>query len=92
MVIPSKNEVEETLDEPSGNYERVDNEENSASSLNVNAGKEVRGVGTSGTSDEKISDESDLLKNRIIPPPGLGQRIYEIDPMLNSHRGHLDYR
>lgn len=92
MVIPSKNEVEETLDGPSDSCARVDNEESSASSLNLNAGEEVRGVGTSGTSEDKISDESDLLKNSIIPPPGLGQRIYEIDPMLNSHRGHLDYR
>lgn len=29
---------------------------------------------------------------RTIPPPGAGQRIYEIDPALNSHRQHLDYR
>jgi 1,4-alpha-glucan branching enzyme len=29
---------------------------------------------------------------RKIPPPGDGKRIYDIDPMLNSHRNHLDYR
>lgn len=29
---------------------------------------------------------------RTIPPPGTGQRIYEIDPTLNVHRQHLDYR
>ncbi|KAA0043906.1 1,4-alpha-glucan-branching enzyme 2-2 [Cucumis melo var. makuwa] len=29
---------------------------------------------------------------RSIPPPGSGQRIYDIDPYLSSHRGHLDYR
>ena len=29
---------------------------------------------------------------RTIPPPGTGQRIYEIDPALNVHRRHLDYR
>lgn len=29
---------------------------------------------------------------RTIPPPGTGQRIYEIDPALNGHRKHLDYR
>lgn len=29
---------------------------------------------------------------RSIPPPGGGQRIYEIDPYLLNHREHLDYR
>lgn len=31
-------------------------------------------------------------KPRCIPPPGSGQRIYEIDPHLLGHRAHLDYR
>lgn len=31
-------------------------------------------------------------KPRVISPPGDGQRIYEIDPMLQGYRGHLDYR
>lgn len=31
-------------------------------------------------------------KPRFIPPPGSGQRIYEIDPSLEGHRAHLDYR
>jgi 1,4-alpha-glucan branching enzyme len=31
-------------------------------------------------------------KPRVIPPPGDGQRIYEIDPMLKGFRNHLDYR
>lgn len=29
---------------------------------------------------------------RSIPPPGSGQRIYEIDPYLISYQQHLDYR
>ncbi|EPS60100.1 hypothetical protein M569_14702, partial [Genlisea aurea] len=29
---------------------------------------------------------------RIVPPPGSGQRIYEIDPLLRNYRDHLDYR
>nr|QYS25850.1 starch branching enzyme [Fritillaria thunbergii] len=28
----------------------------------------------------------------VIPPPGIGQKIYEIDPFLKPHRAHLDYR
>ncbi|CAK7343392.1 unnamed protein product [Dovyalis caffra] len=31
-------------------------------------------------------------KSRLIPPPGSGQRIYEIDPSLTGFRQHLDYR
>lgn len=29
---------------------------------------------------------------KVVPPPGSGQRIYEIDPLLNNYREHLDYR
>lgn len=43
------------------------------------------------TSDD-ISTESEMVKKRAIPPPGLGQRIYEIDPLLRNYRDHLDYR
>ncbi|XP_073114108.1 1,4-alpha-glucan-branching enzyme 1, chloroplastic/amyloplastic isoform X2 [Elaeis guineensis] len=37
---------------------------------------------------EKVVEE----KPRFIPPPGTGQRIYEIDPSLEGHRAHLHYR
>ncbi|PKA62389.1 1,4-alpha-glucan-branching enzyme 2-2, chloroplastic/amyloplastic [Apostasia shenzhenica] len=38
-------------------------------------------------------DSKDVeVKKRCIPPPGSGQRIYEYDPYLQSHRAHLDYR
>ncbi|KAK4800803.1 hypothetical protein SAY86_021290 [Trapa natans] len=32
------------------------------------------------------------LREKSVPPPGPGQRIYEIDPLLMGFRGHLDYR
>lgn len=32
------------------------------------------------------------IQPRVVPPPGTGQRIYEIDPLLNKHREHLEYR
>lgn len=38
------------------------------------------------------SIEKEELRKRTIPPPGPGQRIYEIDPMLTGFREHLDYR
>lgn len=39
-----------------------------------------------------ISKKKAMVRQRSIPPPGTGQRIYEIDPFLRSHRDHLDYR
>ncbi|XP_058107902.1 1,4-alpha-glucan-branching enzyme 2-2, chloroplastic/amyloplastic isoform X1 [Magnolia sinica] len=32
------------------------------------------------------------VKQRSILPPGTGQKIYEIDPLLRGFKGHLDYR
>ncbi|AED90637.1 1, 4-alpha-glucan branching enzyme protein soform SBE2.2 precursor [Arabidopsis thaliana] len=32
------------------------------------------------------------VKPRIVPPPGDGKKIYEIDPMLRTYNNHLDYR
>ena len=39
-----------------------------------------------------ISKESEAIRQISIPPPGAGQRIYEIDPLLTNHRQHLEYR
>ncbi|KAK6942641.1 Glycosyl hydrolase, family 13, catalytic domain [Dillenia turbinata] len=38
------------------------------------------------------SDEMYETTKRSMPPPGNGQRIYEIDPLLLGHCTHLDYR
>lgn len=40
----------------------------------------------------KTSTKKIEAKPRTIPPPGAGQKIYEIDPSLLSFRQHLDYR
>lgn len=50
---------------------------------------------------QTLKEENEKLKShltqsdsnqRVIPPPGDGQRIYELDPYLKKHRDHLDYR
>ncbi|KAJ0039598.1 hypothetical protein Pint_27476 [Pistacia integerrima] len=45
---------------------------------------------------EKVSTEETKGKTEVrpesLPPPGRGQRIYEIDPTLIGFRQHLDYR
>lgn len=47
---------------------------------------------TSVHSDKKVKIERDEVKPKIIPPPGTGQKIFEIDPFLQAHRQHLDFR
>ncbi|XP_078433925.1 starch branching enzyme 2.1 isoform X1 [Wolffia australiana] len=55
-------------------------------------------IDLSVTVDADIEEETvtndEIIEARSIgvPPPGNGQRIYEIDPMLADHRTHLDYR
>ncbi|URE01897.1 Carbohydrate-binding module 48 (Isoamylase N-terminal domain), partial [Musa troglodytarum] len=44
----------------------------------------------SSQAKEEVEDVEE--KPRLVPPPGTGQRIYEIDPSLKGYRGHLDYR
>uniref|UniRef100_A0A2C9V9I4 1,4-alpha-glucan-branching enzyme 1, chloroplastic/amyloplastic n=1 Tax=Manihot esculenta TaxID=3983 RepID=A0A2C9V9I4_MANES len=41
---------------------------------------------------ETVSIRKIGSKPRSIPPPGRGQRIYDIDPSLTGFRQHLDYR
>ncbi|XP_064965243.1 1,4-alpha-glucan-branching enzyme 1, chloroplastic/amyloplastic-like isoform X2 [Musa acuminata AAA Group] len=44
----------------------------------------------SSQAKEEVEDVEE--KPRFVPPPGTGQRIYEIDPSLKGYRVHLDYR
>nr|CAB3486970.1 unnamed protein product [Digitaria exilis] len=51
--------------------------------------------GTGKTETDGVAVKSAPLveeKPRVVPPPGDGQRIYQIDPMLEGFRNHLDYR
>ncbi|KAG9160473.1 hypothetical protein Leryth_008853 [Lithospermum erythrorhizon] len=82
----------EDLIEPTSSNKKSDREQKSVSSLPLDedaCGKEAE---TSFKADKSIAIESDIVMKRIIPPPGNGQKIYEIDPMLSSYRSHLDYR
>lgn len=66
--------------------------EDSASVLLPDEDSEAEGEGTSDSKYASIRDESARIRGKIIPPPGNGQKIYEIDSMLNNHRQHLNYR
>lgn len=93
MEIGSKTKEAETFHEPIvSRHAGGGSKQDSPSILVADEDDEMGGMGTSDSLEENIIDESERVWKRAIPPPGLGQRIYEIDPMLNSYRSHLDYR
>ncbi|KAG8376680.1 hypothetical protein BUALT_Bualt09G0089100 [Buddleja alternifolia] len=84
-------EDRENLVEQSSSTEAI-REEDSATVLLVDGDVEEKFEGTAAATYDTISDESSRVRDRVIPPPGVGQRIYAIDPLLSNHREHLDYR
>ncbi|GMP50010.1 hypothetical protein CsSME_00016796 [Camellia sinensis var. sinensis] len=72
-------------------YSEVDGKKASLSSPTAVKDVKAKDVETYVPSHD-VSKEKDVVRQRSIPPPGTGQRIYEIDPLLTSHREHLDYR
>ncbi|KAK1300227.1 hypothetical protein QJS10_CPB13g01652 [Acorus calamus] len=90
--LPMENEDDIKTDQPSA----------ASSALNVDGEGKIDADETSATTEsvtEEVKNEtipsSDggiHVKPRTIRPPGTGQRIYEIDPLLKAHKGHLDYR
>lgn len=86
--IKTENDDVEPSSDLTGSVEELD----FASSLQLQEGGKLEESKTLNTSEETIIDESDRIRERGIPPPGLGQKIYEIDPLLTNYRQHLDYR
>ncbi|XP_058739081.1 1,4-alpha-glucan-branching enzyme 1, chloroplastic/amyloplastic [Vicia villosa] len=77
------------LDEAVSNYREVgDGKDSVVSSSLVDVNTDTQTKKTSIDSDKKVKVD----KPKIIPPPGTGQKIYEIDPLLQAHRQHLDFR
>ena len=54
----------------------------------------IEGVSETETDGLAVASKAPLMeeKPRVVPPSGDGQRIYQIDPMLEGFRNHLDYR
>lgn len=83
---------EEKLVESTSGYNEVDDEQEFASSSLVGDDGRAESEDASPPIDGIKHIEKNEARPRTIPPPGIGKRIYEIDPLLNSHREHLDYR
>lgn len=43
-------------------------------------------------SSDTLSGAQALNGVRVVPPPGDGQKIFQIDPMLQGYKYHLEYR
>jgi len=54
----------------------------------------IEGISETETDGLAVASKAPLMeeKPRVVPPSGDGQRIYQIDPMLEGFRNHLDYR
>ncbi|CAL5194198.1 unnamed protein product [Lathyrus oleraceus] len=77
------------IDESTSSYREVGDEKGSVTSSSlVDVNTDTQAKKTSVHSDKKVKVD----KPKIIPPPGTGQKIYEIDPLLQAHRQHLDFR
>ncbi|KAF6148030.1 hypothetical protein GIB67_024205 [Kingdonia uniflora] len=70
----------------------VDDKEDYDPSKFLSDGDESGSLNASIPLQVKDTGERIASKQRSIPPPGSGQKIYEIDPLLKNHREHLDYR
>lgn len=79
-------EIDNDLNKPSQVDENQDSvlfEDQDGKAQGVDKSVILSGIGT-------VKEEEARAKS--IPPPGTGQRIYEIDPFLKEHHEHLDYR
>ncbi|XP_009143587.1 1,4-alpha-glucan-branching enzyme 2-1, chloroplastic/amyloplastic [Brassica rapa] len=89
----SSAETQETLSEVTQVHDDVD-----AQKAETERQEQTSTLSTSGgqSYNENIASMPDSLDQEVvqrkIPPPGDGKKIYDIDPMLKSYDGHLDYR
>lgn len=92
MAYGSKIESAEGYSDTTGGSGEGTGEQDSTPSLYLQLDDKAEVAGTSKVLEGIISNESEEVRKRAIPPPGTGQRIYEIDPLLRGFSGHLDYR
>jgi len=92
MENDKKLKDEENFVESIRGYNEVQHEQESAASSLVGDDSRAQGKKASVPIAKTITIEKDEVRPRTIPPPGPGHGIYEIDPLLNNHREHLDYR
>lgn len=85
-----EDEDKHKISEAGSSYRQIEDGQGSVGSsledVNIQAKKTSVSVGS------KVKIVSDEAEPKIIPPPGHGLKIYEIDPSLLAYREHLDFR
>lgn len=75
----------------------VEESEEEMNQASVSLGETMNDLGSNSKStsvSEEVVESEEVVKEvkRSIPPPGNGQNIYELDPLLRNYRTHIDYR
>ncbi|KAH1195362.1 1,4-alpha-glucan-branching enzyme 1, chloroplastic/amyloplastic [Glycine max] len=88
--LTMEDEDKYNISEAASSYRHIEDGQGSVVSSLVDVNIPAKKASVSvGRKSKIVSDE---VKPKIIPPPGTGQKIYEIDPSLLAHRDHLDFR
>ncbi|KAG5055660.1 hypothetical protein JHK85_008170 [Glycine max] len=88
--LTMEDEDKYNISEAASGYRQIEDGQGSVVSSLVDVSIPAKKMSVSvGRKAKIVSDE---VKPKIIPPPGAGQKIYEIDPSLLAHREHLDFR
>ncbi|CAK9168096.1 unnamed protein product [Ilex paraguariensis] len=85
-------EDENNYVEPTIVHSEVEVEQDSGLSELLGDEGKAQEAETSAPFNDMISNETERVRKTSIPPPGTGQRIYEIDPLLRNYGEHLEYR
>lgn len=87
-----KMEDEKDINKPTNDFSELDENQKSFQSDLADKDDKVMGAEKIDTLRGIGTIKEEEARPKSIPPPGTGQRIYEIDPLLRGYREHLDYR
>ncbi|RVW48011.1 1,4-alpha-glucan-branching enzyme 1, chloroplastic/amyloplastic [Vitis vinifera] len=85
-------EYDNDINKPTNDCSKVDENQDSVHSDLIDNDDKVQGAEKAITLPGTGTIKKEEARPKSIPPPGTGQRIYEIDPFLRGYREHLDYR
>ncbi|OIW00774.1 hypothetical protein TanjilG_22273 [Lupinus angustifolius] len=92
VLIPEDQENKYNNDEAARSYVEDEDVHGSVVSSLIEVDTHTQAETTSVSVDKKLKIESDAVKPKIIPPPDTRKKIYEIDPFLQPHCEHFDFR
>ncbi|XP_034694883.1 1,4-alpha-glucan-branching enzyme 1, chloroplastic/amyloplastic-like isoform X3 [Vitis riparia] len=85
-------EDDNDINKPTNDCSKVDENQDFVHSDLIDKDDKVQGAEKAVTLPGTGTIKKEEARPKSIPPPGTGQRIYEIDPFLRGYREHIDYR